>query len=147
MKLVTFEISTAVGPMQRIGAIHQDKIIDLNMGYTRYLAEKRNNGRPYELAMAVLPPDMIAFFRSGQEGKKAAETTIDYITEKGSKTPVMGPRGEKIVYDMAEVTGIRARTCNAHVQNLKRAGLIRSDRTSPREITVVRNIHLYEVAK
>ncbi len=36
MKLVTFEVVTPVGPVQRIGAIRQVKIIDLNMGYTHY---------------------------------------------------------------------------------------------------------------
>ena len=103
MKLVTFEISTIIGPLQRIGAIHQDKIIDLNMGYTRYLADKQGNGPHYELAAAVLPPDMIAFLRGGQAGREAAETTIDYVAKKRSKAPIVGPRGEKIVYDMADV--------------------------------------------
>jgi hypothetical protein len=103
MKLVTFEVTTPIGPVQRIGAINRDKIIDLNMGHTRYLADKDSNGRPYELAAAVLPPDMIAFFRSGKEGREAARTTIDYIVKQQSKAPIMGPHGEKIVYDMAEV--------------------------------------------
>ena len=102
MKLVTFEISTSLGPVQRIGAIIQNNIIDLNTGYTRYLANKHGNGRPYELAAAVLPPDMIAFLRSGQAGRDAAETTVDYIS-KQAKAPITGPRGEKIVYDIAEV--------------------------------------------
>jgi 2-keto-4-pentenoate hydratase/2-oxohepta-3-ene-1,7-dioic acid hydratase in catechol pathway len=103
MKLVTFEVVTPVGQVQRIGAISQDKIIDLNMGYTHYLADKKSSRRAYELASTVLPPDMIAFFRSGQEGRQAAETTIDYVPKRRSKTPIMGPRGEKIVYEMAEV--------------------------------------------
>lgn len=103
MKLVTFELSAPVGPVRRIGAISRDKIIDLNMGYTRYLADKPSNRRPYELAVAVLPPDMIVFFRSGQKGVEAARTTMDYIVKQLSKAPVMGPRGEKIIYDMGEV--------------------------------------------
>jgi len=103
MKFVTFEIYTTLGPVPRIGAMHQDKIIDLNMGYTRYLADKHGNGRPYELAAAVLPPKMISFFRSGQAGKEAAETTVDYVAKKQLKTPILGPKGEKIVYEMAEV--------------------------------------------
>jgi 2-keto-4-pentenoate hydratase/2-oxohepta-3-ene-1,7-dioic acid hydratase in catechol pathway len=103
MKLVTFETSTALGPVQRIGAINQEKIIDLSIGYTRYLADKHGNGRTYELAAAVLPPDMIAFFRSGQTGIEAAQTTIDYMVKQQSKAPIMGPEGEKIVYEIAEV--------------------------------------------
>lgn len=103
MKLVTFEISTALGSVLRIGVITQDKIIDLNMGYTSYLADNNRSHRPYELSAAILPPDMIAFFRSSKEGREAAETTTDYITKKRSKTSILGPRGEKIIYDMAEV--------------------------------------------
>jgi 2-keto-4-pentenoate hydratase/2-oxohepta-3-ene-1,7-dioic acid hydratase in catechol pathway len=103
MKLVTFEISTPIGMMQHIGAIQQNEIIDLNMGYTTYLADKRGSHRAYDLASAVLPPYMIAFFHSGQEGIEAAETTIDYVAKQRSKTPIMGPSGEKIVYDMSEI--------------------------------------------
>src|SRR4030042_4307445 len=103
MKLVTLTVQTAMGLVQRIGVISQDKIIDLNMGYTRHLAHKYGNGRPYELGAAVLPPEMISFFRSGKEGREAAETTIDYMVKQQSKAPIMGPRGEKIVYKTAEV--------------------------------------------
>jgi len=103
MKLVTFKVSTPVGSIHRIGATHQNNIIDLNAGYTRYLADKRGSHRAYELASAILPPDMISFFHSGQEGREAAETTIDYITKQRSKMPIIGPRGEKIVYEMTEI--------------------------------------------
>jgi 2-keto-4-pentenoate hydratase/2-oxohepta-3-ene-1,7-dioic acid hydratase in catechol pathway len=103
MKLVTFEISTINGPMYRIGAISQDKIIDLNLGYARYLSDKKSNSRYYEMAAAAVPPDMVAFFRSGREGAEAAQTTIDYMAKKQSKESITGPSGEQIVYDMSEV--------------------------------------------
>jgi 2-keto-4-pentenoate hydratase/2-oxohepta-3-ene-1,7-dioic acid hydratase in catechol pathway len=99
MKLVTFEISNPLGPARRIGAISQDKIIDLNLGYARYLSDKKSNSRYYEMAAVVVPPDMVAFFRSGQEGLDAAQAAIDYV----SKSPVTGPRGEQIVYDITEI--------------------------------------------
>jgi 2-keto-4-pentenoate hydratase/2-oxohepta-3-ene-1,7-dioic acid hydratase in catechol pathway len=103
MKLVTFEVVTAVGQIQRIGAWHQDRIIDLNMGYTRYLADNHDGGQAYELAAAMLPPDMIGFFRRGKEGKDRAELTIDYVAKYLSKGNLPGPRGEKIIYDANEV--------------------------------------------
>jgi 2-keto-4-pentenoate hydratase/2-oxohepta-3-ene-1,7-dioic acid hydratase in catechol pathway len=103
MKLVTFEISTINGPIYRIGAISQDKIIDLNLGYARYLSDKKSNSRYYEMAAAAVPPDMVAFFRSGREGAEAAQTTIDYMAKKQSKESITGPSGEQIVYDMSEV--------------------------------------------
>jgi len=103
MKLVTFEVSTPFGPIQRIGALRKQKIIDLSMGYVRYLAEKRGSKRAYETAWALLPSDMMAFFHSGKEGRDAAETTIDFVTKQGAKGPILGPKGERIVYEMTEV--------------------------------------------
>ena len=89
--------------MERIGAIHHNMIVDLSMGYARYLADKHSNSEAYELAAAMLPPDMIAFFRRGKEGKGKAELITDYATKYGSKTSLLGPRGEKVVYQMNEV--------------------------------------------
>jgi 2-keto-4-pentenoate hydratase/2-oxohepta-3-ene-1,7-dioic acid hydratase in catechol pathway len=103
MKLVTFEVPTPVGPVQSIGAISQEKIIDLNLGYTCYLADKGGSYIAYELASAILPPDMIAFLRSGQEGMEAARTTVDYVTQKQAKAPILGPMGERVIYEMKEV--------------------------------------------
>jgi 2-keto-4-pentenoate hydratase/2-oxohepta-3-ene-1,7-dioic acid hydratase in catechol pathway len=103
MKLVTFTVSTPVGQIRRIGAMHQDKIIDINMGYTRYLADKHGNIQTYELAAAMLPPDMIAFFQRGKEGKDGAALIIDYVAKNQVKGSVLGPQGEKIVYEMSEV--------------------------------------------
>jgi len=103
MKLVTFGVSTPVGQILRIGAMHQNKIIDLNTGYARYLAGKHGNVQAYELAAAMLPPDMIAFFRRGKEGKDKAQLTIDYVAKHDSKGNLPGPRGEKIIYETNEV--------------------------------------------
>jgi 2-keto-4-pentenoate hydratase/2-oxohepta-3-ene-1,7-dioic acid hydratase in catechol pathway len=103
MKLVTFGISTPVGQIQRIGTIYETGIIDLNMGYSRYLADSHSNIEAYELALAILPPDMIAFFRRGEEGKDRAELTIDYMTKSQSSGSLSGPRGEKVIYAMDEV--------------------------------------------
>jgi 2-keto-4-pentenoate hydratase/2-oxohepta-3-ene-1,7-dioic acid hydratase in catechol pathway len=103
MKLVTFEISTPLGPVCRIGAISRDKIIDLNLGYTRYLADKRGGSRSYEMAAAVVPSDMLSFLRGGQESTEAAQTTIDYVAKKQSKEPITELRGEQIVYDMSKI--------------------------------------------
>jgi 2-keto-4-pentenoate hydratase/2-oxohepta-3-ene-1,7-dioic acid hydratase in catechol pathway len=103
MKLVTFEVSTPVGPVQNIGAISHEKIIDLNLGYTCYLADKRGSYIAYELASVIVPPDMIAFLRSGQEGMEAARTAIDYVTKRQVKSPILGPMGERVIYEMKEV--------------------------------------------
>jgi 2-keto-4-pentenoate hydratase/2-oxohepta-3-ene-1,7-dioic acid hydratase in catechol pathway len=103
MKLVTFGVTTPVGEIQRIGAIHRDEIIDLNMGYARYLAEEYGNVEAYELASTMLPSDMIAFFRRGNEGKEQARLTLDYVTTYRGAGSLSGPRSERIIYEMSEV--------------------------------------------
>jgi 2-keto-4-pentenoate hydratase/2-oxohepta-3-ene-1,7-dioic acid hydratase in catechol pathway len=103
LKLLTFEVPTIAGPAQRIGALNQEIIIDLNMGYTSYLNEKSSSRRAYELASAILPPKMIDFFHSGKEGRKAAETTIEYITHRNDKRPVLGPKDECIIFEKTKV--------------------------------------------
>jgi 2-keto-4-pentenoate hydratase/2-oxohepta-3-ene-1,7-dioic acid hydratase in catechol pathway len=103
MKLATFGVPTPVGQIRRIGAVYRGQIIDLNMGYTRYLADKRCDSVAYELAAAMLPPDMIALFRRGEEGKGRAKLTIDYLAKHQVKGSLFGPLGEKIVYEMEEV--------------------------------------------
>jgi 2-keto-4-pentenoate hydratase/2-oxohepta-3-ene-1,7-dioic acid hydratase in catechol pathway len=103
MKLVTFAVSTPVGQILRVGGVQHNRIIDLNMGYICYLADKHGNAQVYEQASAMLPPDMVAFFRSGKEGKDKAELTIDYVAKYWGKGNLLGPRGEKIIYDTNEV--------------------------------------------
>lgn len=103
MKLITFEVTSPVGPMERIGALINDRIIDLNMGYTRYVNEKRGSSRVYELSSFILPPDMIDFFRAGQEAWEAADITIEYITRLMDKGQVSGPKGENVIYKIEEV--------------------------------------------
>ena len=104
MKLVTFAVPTPVGEILRIGTIHHEEIIDLNMGYARYLADEHAQGRSsYELAAATLPADMIAFFRRGQKGKDRARLTIDYVLGHQERGGLSGPSGEKMVYGMDEV--------------------------------------------
>jgi 2-keto-4-pentenoate hydratase/2-oxohepta-3-ene-1,7-dioic acid hydratase in catechol pathway len=103
MKIVIFGVPTPVDQIQRIGAMHHNKIIDLNMGYTRYLADKHSNNQAYELATAMLPPDMISFFQRGKAGKDEAELTIDYVVKYQKRGGLLGPRGEKIVYKINEV--------------------------------------------
>ena len=103
MKLATFAVSTPVGEIQRIGAINGAKIIDLNMGYACYLYEKHGMGQSYEIADALLPSDMIAFFLRGEEGRQRAKLTVDYVAKPGKKGDLLGPQGERIAYEMTEV--------------------------------------------
>lgn len=105
MKLVTFRVSTPVGPIQRIGALlDEEKIADLTSGYASYLREAGEETRIYEAVNLRVPPDMIEYLKGGELSKKAARQTIDYVSQqlKRRKT-VTGPRGERVVYKKSEV--------------------------------------------
>ena len=99
MRLVTFSISTVVGEFLRIGALRKDKVVDLSMAYVRYLDQERTTGRPYEVAQAILPPDMVEFLKGGRLSMEAAKRVMDFVggsLDRGE--PVLGPRGETVVF-------------------------------------------------
>ena len=99
MKLVTFSVTTILGESVRIGALVKDKVVDLTMAYVRYLDEKRTTGRPYEIAEAILPPDMVEFLKGGKLSMETAKRVIDFAAKNlDSGEPVSGPRGERIVF-------------------------------------------------
>ena len=103
MRLVTFEIPTTIGTVWRIGAFGcHDKVIDLNMGYTVYLAESHDVSHAYELAATLLPPDMIGLLHSGTRGIEAARLTLEYVDSKLDQNPISGPEGERVVYEASE---------------------------------------------
>ncbi|MDB4896650.1 MAG: hypothetical protein JWN15_2912 [Firmicutes bacterium] len=95
MKLVTFEVSTAVGPVKRIGALQGERIIDLNAAFGAYLAEVRESRRWREVAEALLPPEMLRFIETGPLAMESAHTAIEYATRKGSEP---GPDGTTLIH-------------------------------------------------
>lgn len=104
MKLVTFEVTTVLGKTQRIGAIKGERtIIDLNLAYSCYLATKYESKRAREIASFILPPNMIAFFNSGKEGREAAELAVDFVARQLTEDVVFGPDGERLTFSMEEV--------------------------------------------
>ena len=98
MKLVTFEIRTPLGRVERIGALAESGIIDLRTGYARYLRESRGRRPADELAAVMFPADMIGFFRTGQAGFEAARETLEFISRSEHKGPLPGLKGETIIY-------------------------------------------------
>lgn len=99
MKLVTFEANGF-----KIGAILDQKVVDLNLAYAAYRAS-HGDEHPYQTADSLLPQEMTAFLAAGDAAHRAACFTLEQVTEllstKGS--PVTGPRGEKVVHGTDEV--------------------------------------------
>ena len=97
MKLVSFSVSTVVGETVRIGAlIEDDRIVDLNMGYARYLKEGGTTGRPYEVAAGIMPTDMVEFFKGGKLSREEVEKCVNFVLDRLEKdNPSMGLKEKK----------------------------------------------------
>lgn len=95
MKLVSFRITTPVGPFTRVGAIHGRDIVDLNMSYARWLADQRE-AQPHRLANAQVPSSMLEFLEGGLSTMAAARQAMSYAMMLGPSAK--GPLGETIVY-------------------------------------------------
>lgn len=100
MKLVSFRVRTSIGTFTRVGAIHSQQIIDLNIAYARWLADQQE-AQPYRLADAQVPPTMLEFLEGGSSTLAAARRAKDYVI--ALPTSVNGPSGETIVYAAPDV--------------------------------------------
>ncbi|HEX6727547.1 MAG TPA: fumarylacetoacetate hydrolase family protein [Nitrospira sp.] len=100
MKLVSFRVSTPIGTFTRVGAIHAQQIVDLNLAYARWLADQKE-AQPHRLADAQVPPTMLEFLEGGDSTLAAARRAKDYVTALSDS--VKGPSGETIVYSTADV--------------------------------------------
>ena len=87
MKLCTFEVSTQVGRIQRIGAVVSRGIIDLNFAYATLL-HARGERRPQKVADVLLPSEMREFLEAG-----ALDRARECLDVDGS-----GLNGETLVY-------------------------------------------------
>ena len=101
MKLVTFEIHTAAGTLERVGALQGDRIVDLNAAYSAYLWEVRGIWRWRELALAVVPVDMLRFIENGIAATEAAQMAIDHVRRRGEDAT--DPGGGRVFYRVNEV--------------------------------------------
>jgi len=103
MKLVSFLIKTAVGTFTRLGSMHGESIVDLNMAYTRWLHDQRE-AQPYRLANAQVPSTMLEFLEGGASAMAAAQRAFDYVVTIGATN--QGPSGETMFYRTGDVTTI-----------------------------------------
>ncbi len=78
MKLVTFEVATPIGRLQRLGAMVGDRILDLNAAYQVVAGGTPEAAR--RLADAYFPHDMAAFLETGERGMEAARELVERAT-------------------------------------------------------------------
>lgn len=100
MKLVSFVVRTPVGPFTRVGAMHHQQIVDMNMAYTRWLSDQQE-AQPHRLADAQVPSTMLEFLEGGTSTMAAARRAKDYVTALPAS--IKGPSGETIFYSAVDV--------------------------------------------
>jgi 2-keto-4-pentenoate hydratase/2-oxohepta-3-ene-1,7-dioic acid hydratase in catechol pathway len=123
MKFVTFEVKTMAGAVHRIGILRDQVIIDLHAAYASYLREVGGIWRWRELALSIVPNDMLTFIEGGTMSMDAAQLALNYFERAGS--PV-AQYGERLLYQLDEVKlmapiprPISIRDCSAFPQHNK----------------------------
>ncbi|MFC2036121.1 fumarylacetoacetate hydrolase family protein [Chloroflexota bacterium] len=128
MKLVTFEVGTAVGTVQRIGALRDHQIIDLHAAYASYLREARGIWRWQELAQSIVPPNILQLIENGDVAKEAVQLSLEYLEKVGGQEKSRG--GIRLLYQIDEVRlmapiprPVAIRDCMAFFQHVRNTGL------------------------
>jgi 2-keto-4-pentenoate hydratase/2-oxohepta-3-ene-1,7-dioic acid hydratase in catechol pathway len=89
MKLATFDIPTPAGPLRRIGAAVDGRVVDFAAAYAGYLERTDPGCDSQRVAAMLFPPDMVLFLGSGALGRHAAEHAVDTA---GGTDEVLGAR-------------------------------------------------------
>lgn len=92
------------GP-DRIAAVVDQKLVDLNLAYASYARHKMGATRPHALANAIVPSDLLEFIKVGKPALEAAYAAIEFAKSEGDA--FRGPEGELAVFDLAS-TPLRA---------------------------------------
>ena len=104
MRFSTFEVGSRFGTVKRLGAqTAAGQVLDLNLAYALTLAERQQHPRAYELANALVPPDMLEFLINGQFGPDAVNEALACLGPRVDDPGLTGPGGERLVYDLEEV--------------------------------------------
>ena len=81
----------------------EGKLVDVNLAYAAYLSQtEANRANAYELAAFYLPQSIAAFLDRGGDSLKALEATLSFVHKSGVRE-LLGPAGEKVVYDRNEI--------------------------------------------
>ena len=97
MKLVTFEVATPLGPVERLGALRGAKIVDLNFAAALLYAAKGRD-RASERADFFVPPCLLGLLDGGAESMSEAARALDALRGEPA-----GSNGERVVWREKEI--------------------------------------------
>lgn len=90
MRIVVF------GPEKRVGSWEGDEITDLHGACAKYLWERQSEPHPYELAGALVPPDLRSFIEGGSRSLDYAQQAAEYLTNRAGDR--VGIKGEPLIH-------------------------------------------------
>lgn len=103
MKLVTFQTNTEFGPLRRVGAVHQDRIVDLLIAYLASLEDQSVDPREsHRIATATLGSSMEDLIANGSSALEAASAALDFAAAR-DPSDVRGPGGSPGIHDVRAV--------------------------------------------
>lgn len=85
MRLVTFEVLTALGARRRVGALDTDCVVDLCLAREAQL-DAHGHPAPAREAAAQTPSEMTALLELGPVGLDAAREALEYTRDQGIET-------------------------------------------------------------
>ena len=100
MKLATYRPADPQSPSARIGAVAEDRLVDLKYAFASYLYSVAGQPRARALADARVPPGMLEFLRAGPAAVDDARLAVEHATDGAQ---ARGIDGERISYGLAEV--------------------------------------------
>lgn len=82
----------------RIGAVTDDRVIDLNRAYEALLTE-RGDPRPKAMALAIVPPEMVGLLEGQERSMTAARDAVAFA----GKQPLAAMQEKGILHDVGAV--------------------------------------------
>jgi acylpyruvate hydrolase len=86
--------------------LEENFILNLNPAAALYLKEVEKEKKPYPPAAKLIPADMSAFLKQGEEAMRLARLTVDFIVPswlQKKKRALKGLRKESLVFPLSEV--------------------------------------------
>src|SRR5262245_61844645 len=104
MRLVTFEVDTTLGCVERIGALADSRVVDLASGYgASLMTAGASSGAASAIAIATIGPTMIDFFKGGSVSLRAANEAIQFALSAAEDSLTQAPHGAHLIYDLDAV--------------------------------------------
>ena len=103
MQVVTF---VPMGTMeQRIGLLHDGKVVDTNATYAKLLKDRDSESRPIAAAEALLPADILSFLDAGDKAVARMKMALAYFSELANmgKIDDKDPANRRLYYEMNQV--------------------------------------------